>query len=117
MKATEKKRFNSTTSAAAVNITRFGQATFTSVRRQDCENGNGNYVPLKKAKLDSGEVEKALATVAPVVAKPKVYKFFKSRAPAPASNETAVSKSTPANCATSKSLMLNTYSKQDGVKR
>src|SRR5699024_10782568 len=47
--------------------------------------------------------------------KPKVYKFFKSRAPSE-SSEPLENKSSTTNTSP-KPLMLNSFSKQDGVKR
>lgn len=106
--------FNSATTAAAVSVMKFGQATFTSVRRQDCENGNGNFVPLKKTKLDD-DLKNEKPQVVPA-AKPKVYKFFKSRA-SNQQTETVVNKNSSTSNAPPKSLVLNNFSKIDGVKR
>ena len=99
---------SSSTTAAAVSVTKFGQATFTSVRhRQQDHNENGNFVPLKKTKYEHHDpvddlimmkMDRKSATsirdgtntnvgdgsnenkVAET--KPKVYKFFKSRSSA-----------------------------------
>ncbi|XP_046916578.2 cohesin release factor wings apart-like [Dermatophagoides farinae] len=99
---------SSSTTAAAVSVTKFGQATFTSVRhRQQDHHENGNFVPLKKTKYEHHDpvddlimmkMDRKSATsirdgtntnvgdgsnenkVAET--KPKVYKFFKSRSSA-----------------------------------
>lgn len=111
------KKTQNFSSAAAVSVTKFGQATFTSVRRQDCENGNGSYVLLKKATKtepdDAGLKKEEPPAAAP---KPKVYKFFKSRSSAQ-QNESNNAENKPSTSSTPKALVLNNYSKQDGVKR
>lgn len=109
---------SSTTSAAAVAVNKFGQATFTSIRRNDYENGSSKFVPLQNTV--SGDVnqdvkQQQLDVKAPPPPKPKVFKFFKSRAPgnkdSPSENKSSIN-----NTAT-KALVLNSASKDDGVKR
>lgn len=103
----------STTSAAAVSVTKFGQATFTSVRRKDYENGNNSFVPLKKSLIEDDTPIVKEVEIKPT-SKPKVYKFFKSRAPL-VNSETTESRLSSSN--SPKPLMLNSNSKDDGVKR
>ncbi|UXI14420.1 protein wings apart-like [Sarcoptes scabiei] len=131
----------SATTAAAVSLTRFGQATFTSVRRKDA-NENGNYVPLKiSSHIDKDNFElqsfSKLSSISDnngagsnnnaavqIDSKPKVYKFFKSRANIDAkstandyhrnsqsSNHHRENRSPP------KPLMLNCFPKQDSCNK
>ncbi|KAH9528806.1 hypothetical protein DERF_002721 [Dermatophagoides farinae] len=96
---------SSSTTADAASVTKFGQATFTSVRhRQQDHHENDNFVPLKKTKYEHHDpvddmimmkMDRKSATSVRdgtdtnagdgsnknhvVETKPKVYKFFKSR--------------------------------------
>lgn len=83
---------SSSPSVAGVSMSKFGQATFTSIRARDEDNGSKstmkNFVPLVNLEpvpieeLDQNERDKRLLSpVKPQVppTKPKVYKFFKSR--------------------------------------
>lgn len=108
---------SSTTSAAAVAVNKFGQATFTSIRRNDYENGTSKFVPLQNTV--SGDVnqdakQQQLDVKAPPPPKPKVFKFFKSRAPG--NGDSSSENKSSINTAT-KALVLNNTSKDDGVKR
>lgn len=109
---------SSTTSAAAVTVTKFGQATFTSIRRNDYENGTTKFVPLQSTVQEGAtpDVKKEQIDVKPPQPpKPKVFKFFKSRAPEGASSSPGNKSSI--NNATTKAVVLNSTSKDAGVKR
>lgn len=101
-------------SAAAVSVSKFGQATFTSVRRKDYENGSTNFVPLKNTVSEDSNAGKKEVEVKPQTPKPKVYKFFKSRAPV--GDKTPGNKSSHTNTSP-KALVLNSATKNDGIKR
>lgn len=112
--ALSSKTFTSSTTAAAVTVNKFGQTTFTSVRRQD--NENGKFFPLKKSKLDEFDVCQLKNEQPPKIdAKPKVYKFFKSRASTVDVKSNNTADRLP-NRVSPKPLVLNNF-KQDGVKR
>ncbi|KAI2804224.1 hypothetical protein BLOT_003203 [Blomia tropicalis] len=104
---------SATASAAAVSVTKFGQATFTSVRRNDYENGSSkhNYVPLKKSIAEEETITKNQSETKPA---PKVYKFFKSRSGG-TTPQAPLNKSY--NNSTPKPLVLNSSTRDDGTKR
>lgn len=100
------------TSGAALSVTKFGQTTYTSIRRQK-EGENASFVPLKAALENNGQKkdnlaeevsQETLTSISKVdnSPKPKVYKFFKSRS-AP-SDQSPNGKQESANSNTTKQI-------------
>lgn len=114
-----------TSGGASLSVTKFGQTTYTSIRRQK-DGENGSFVPLKTAldnkvqkeeKSDEEVVQQTTTTTSKVdnSPKPKVYKFFKSRS-AP-SDQSPNGKQASSSSSSSSTKQVSPTPKADTSKR